>query len=377
MSFPFGFSNISKVTGDEKAGLLIVMIFVMESLSGQESFQKVMSRVHFSSWVSLFQKVLWYSCWMSKDKYDCKTLKAAENNIHLLLATFKAVSSRNEGYGMKIQKFHQQVHGPANIDYFGSPKNVDSRPCEKNLKTHAKAPGRTTQKRGETFHQQCSQRMYEMLVIQQALKDHLGEDITPVQNFESRKADKSSNKANGVGGLQFIVAIKGAGYHGKLTIKVKNSQFSNQIPALSDDIVGFIAKVLVQFCPKMTLTVWSEYRHDGMLFRGHSRFRGGQAWNDWALFEWKNSVLDKDGVSYITTIGIEGKIHGFIDLQDPQSFDFDMFPNSLIPTLQKGRHTIYAIIHSLKEPSTDIFPKSVVRKGELESWGCDGRRGED
>ena len=81
---------------------------------------------------------------------------------------------------MKIQKFHQQVHGPANIDYFGSPKNVDSRPCEKNLKTHAKAPGRATQKWGKTFHQQCGQRMYEMLVIQQALKDHLGEDITPV-----------------------------------------------------------------------------------------------------------------------------------------------------------------------------------------------------
>ena len=127
--------------------------------------------------------------------------------------------------------------------------------------------------------------MYEMLVIQQAIKDHIGEGITPVRDFESRKADKSSTRENGVGGLQFIVAIKEAGYHGNLIIKVKNSQISNQIPALSDDIVGFIAKVVAQFCPKMTLTVWSEYRHDGMLFCGHSRFRGEQAWNDWALFE--------------------------------------------------------------------------------------------
>ena len=62
MSFPFGFSNISKVTGDEKAGLLIVMILVMESVCGQESFKKAISGVHFSSWVSLFQEVLWYSC---------------------------------------------------------------------------------------------------------------------------------------------------------------------------------------------------------------------------------------------------------------------------------------------------------------------------
>ena len=140
MSFPFGFSNISKVTGDEKAGLLIVMILIMESVSGQESFKKAMSGVHFSSWVSLFQEVLCYSCWMSKDEYDCKTLKAAEDNICLLLATFKAVLNRNEGYGMKIQKFHQQVHGPANIDYFGSPKNVDSRPCEKNFENMCQSP---------------------------------------------------------------------------------------------------------------------------------------------------------------------------------------------------------------------------------------------
>ena len=63
--------------------------------------------------------------------------------------------------------------------------------------------------------------MYEMLVIQQALKDHLGEGITPVEGFESRKADKSSIRVNGVGGLQFIFAIKGAGYHGKLTFMVK------------------------------------------------------------------------------------------------------------------------------------------------------------
>ena len=48
MSFPFGFSNISKVTGDEKAGLVIVMILLMESVSGLDSFKKAMSGVHFS-----------------------------------------------------------------------------------------------------------------------------------------------------------------------------------------------------------------------------------------------------------------------------------------------------------------------------------------
>ena len=60
---------------------------------------------------------------MSKEEYDCKTLKTAEGNVCLLLTSFNIVLNRTEGYGMKIQKFHQQIHGPANIDYFGSPKS--------------------------------------------------------------------------------------------------------------------------------------------------------------------------------------------------------------------------------------------------------------
>jgi hypothetical protein len=183
-----------------KEGLLIVMILLMESVIGKESFGKTnISGVLFHWWVHLFQEVLWYNCWISKEEYDCKTLKTAEDIVCLLLATFKAVLNRTEGYDMKIQKFHQQIHGPANIDYFGSPKNVDSRPCEKNLKMYVKAPGWAMQKWSETFHQQCGNRMYESLVTQKALIDHLGEDIITVQDFEIRKEPQSSITEQGIG----------------------------------------------------------------------------------------------------------------------------------------------------------------------------------
>ena len=99
MSFPFRFSNISKVTGDEKEGLLIVMILLMESVSGKGDFKRAnLSGVLFHGWVHLFQEVLWYNCWISKEEYDCKTLSIAEDNVCLLLATFKAVLNRIEGY---------------------------------------------------------------------------------------------------------------------------------------------------------------------------------------------------------------------------------------------------------------------------------------
>ena len=47
--------------------------------------------------------------------------------------------------------------------------------------------------------------------------------------------------------------------------------------ALSDDIVGYIEKDVIQFCPKISHTVWSDCRHDGMIFLGHPRVRSGQA----------------------------------------------------------------------------------------------------
>ena len=237
---------------------------------------------------------------------------------------------------------------------------------------HVKALGQAMQKRSETFHQQSGYWMYESLVIQKALVDHLGEDIITVQDFEIRREATSSIIERGVGDSQFIVAMEETGHHGELAVTVKNPHFGDDVPTLSDDIVEFIAKVVVQFCPKMSLTVWSEYRCDGVLFRGHPRFRSEQAWNDWAMIEWPTLVVGKDGESHIVNLDVVGQIYGFIDLQDPQRFDFDMFYNRLIPTLQEGRHTIYAIIHSLKRAAIATFPKSVVRKGEFEY--CDSDR---
>ena len=97
---------------------------------------------------------------------------------------------------------------PANIYYFGSPKYVDSRPCEKNLKMHVKALGQAMQKRSETFHQQSGYWMYESLVIQKALIDHLGEVIFTVQDFEIRKVATSFITDRGIGGSQLIAAME-------------------------------------------------------------------------------------------------------------------------------------------------------------------------
>ena len=79
---------------------------------------------------------------------------------------------------------------------------------------HVKAPDQATQKQSDTFHQQCGYQMYESLVIQKALIDHLGDDIIRVQDFKTRKEATSSITGRGVGGSQFIVAMEETEHHG-------------------------------------------------------------------------------------------------------------------------------------------------------------------
>jgi hypothetical protein len=63
----------------------------------------------------------------------------------------------------------------------------------------------------------------------------------------------------------------------KWMVVVRYPKFSEEVPALSDDVVGFIAEYIAKYCNGMSVVVWSDHRHDGMIFRGHSKYRSGEA----------------------------------------------------------------------------------------------------
>ena len=79
---------------------------------------------------------------------------------------------------------------------------------------------------------------------------------------------------------------------------VRNPKFSEEVPALSDDIVGFIAKCIAKYCDSMSVVVWSDHRCDWMIFHGHLKYRSGEAWNDWAMIKWQTTVIANDGFVY-------------------------------------------------------------------------------
>jgi hypothetical protein len=369
--FPFGFSNVTKVTGDEKEGVVIVLVLVMESVGGKAAFLKGgLGGQYFRRWLKLSQEMLMYHSWMCKDKYDRSELDSACARIREFLSTYKKVLNREEGYGMKIQKFHQQIHGPMNIDFFGSPKNVDGRPCEKNLKYHAKAPGRSTQKRMETFHKQCADRIFDRLVVQRSLRDHLNDEIVG-DEMEERKELTSVKEGKLLCGSCFTISlIHDESCDGQLIVSVDGPVMGSDesaSPFLSDDVVGFVAKHVAQFCSSMTVTIWSDHVRDGVIIRGHPKYRNGQSWNDWVIIEWLPSSGNEDSGSPSL---VEGQIYGFLDLTE---FNFNRGPGELTHVLENGTCGQYAIVHSLRSPARQSYENSIVKKGLLE-LAADGSR---
>ena len=51
--------------------------------------------------------------------------------------------------------------------------------------------------------------------------------------------------------------------------------------------------------------MWSDHVRDGVIFRGHPKFRNGQKRNDWFIIEWLSSADDDDSE---TPSLVEGQI---------------------------------------------------------------------
>ena len=141
--------------------------------------------------------------------------------------------------------------------------------------------------------------MFETMVIQQALIDHLDEELTTIQEFQLSKTLSSTMNGQSVGGSQFIVGLQESEMNAeKCIVHVRNPKFSEEVPALLDDVVGFIAEYIAKYCDGMSVVVWSDHRHDGMIFHGHPKYRSGEAWNDWAMIKWQTTVIANDGFVY-------------------------------------------------------------------------------
>ena len=117
---------------------------------------------------------------------------------------------------------------------------------------------------------------------------------------------------------------------------MRSPKFSEEVPALLDDVVGFIAKYIAKYCDGMSVVIWSDHRCDGVIFHGHPNYRSGEAWNDWGMIKWQTTETGNDGLSIDIETHFEGQIYGFVDLHDTCVLDFHFHGDRLLPVLQEG-----------------------------------------
>ena len=85
-----------------------------------------------------------------------------------MLASIKRYVPHHARNGWRLQKFHDMLHIPWDMQMFGCPQNWDASPGEHNLIDFAKRPAQRTQKRHSTFIDQVAQRLHEFSCIRKA-----------------------------------------------------------------------------------------------------------------------------------------------------------------------------------------------------------------
>ena len=165
-SFPKGITSLSKITADEKMGVLLLLFLSMYTTSGKIAFHDPI----FSAYRKLFHDLLVFHEYLLKEEHNTSLFKDSDRQIRRCMVFMKHVVDRQEGNGFRFPKFRQILHALRNIQRNGSMRNFDSGPTECQGKTNAKQPARLTQKRAHSFIHKSGKRIIEGLALETRLR---------------------------------------------------------------------------------------------------------------------------------------------------------------------------------------------------------------
>jgi hypothetical protein len=93
-SFPYGISSMTKITGMEQSGIILLLILLLATHDGQhllDNCQKMGSK-KCKQFIKLFEKLLIWETWLSnEDGYKHKELKTVQTKVQDFLKFYKKV----------------------------------------------------------------------------------------------------------------------------------------------------------------------------------------------------------------------------------------------------------------------------------------------
>ena len=288
-----GISRLTDLTAAAKVGIMFTIVVVSLQTDGHRFFKGILGTDHsVKDMRECFQMLLCYWSWLKKDSYwarsDYKQMQEATQAIRKMLSRIIKLWPREEGQGWNLAKFHEQLHVPDDIFYNGCPKGSHSGPVEHNHIQMVKRPSSRTQKRRSNLDQQLAMRLYESALVNSAQDRMESNRQLALHNMQTK-----GKKDDGVCPLA-----------SKASIKVKyvkgNGTAYGQVGTLtlSPLVLEYIVKEYFVKLKHVTshnerskyvLNYFSEYNHNGNLYRSHSNYRGNGPWYDWVIIRWKRT----------------------------------------------------------------------------------------
>lgn len=248
-------------------------------------------------WFFLIEDTVLYDGWLMKPFHSRESLtplmtdpsldSPALTRIRKYLTDFKETVNRIQGNGLKIPKFHQNLHYVKQILKEGSLLNIDGNRPESFNKDNVKSPAKLTQKRMTTITKQIAKNYHENLLVQEGLREF---DFL----YESEEAVDEPMHGNVCCGSKFVFQFICDDYHNSEQWRVRVTWLGTSVvESMCDELVLRVAKRLFLhtgeggcLSARGELHGFTEFRKDGITYRSHPSFRRGKAWNDWAMVAW-------------------------------------------------------------------------------------------
>ena len=152
--FSNGVTNLTRTSAKERLGLVFLFVILFHYDEGWELLHiilKTRSRSDLADIVELFEAMLCFDAWLSKDAHWC--IDDEETSKELLLTSIQSLMEMcrhripiGKHGQWNFPKFHELLHIPGDMCRMGSPHNYNAERPEALLKDCAKIPGRRAQK---------------------------------------------------------------------------------------------------------------------------------------------------------------------------------------------------------------------------------------
>ena len=330
----------------------------------------------------------------------------------MMLSLITDAMVRAEGDGFNLIKFHLIMHMVRDdIPKYGLPRNGSGCPGESQFKKNFKLPGEKTQKRAETFDEQCLTRHHENMTIstcqqiidrcdnekmvQEAsivLSDHFGHVLSLHSNYKpsqlgnvlsenmytvlqtrlSTSPDSEPYKVDIVfrgktksarsacfpcsfGSNEYLVDRYGmaAGARYILGLRDENPYFS----AITDFLTPLVEadhdlRIDIFTSLKVSKT---KYQENDVLYRADPfSVIGRKPRHDWSLIQWNESSEDTDTPTENCT-QVPGQILAFLDIDDDLMRAFNKSSDHAVYHTGK-----YALVYSMKKEIPGLMDPTVT-----------------